>query len=79
MSIPSVSTPGEIAWNTFSVVSINDVWLTLTLAYKLILQWKIDKLQPESPLARIVPSVERFTASFTELLDCKQNCYFHQR
>ena len=22
---PSVSTPGEIAWNTYSVVSINDV------------------------------------------------------
>ena len=25
MSDPSVSTPGEIAWNTFSVDSINDV------------------------------------------------------
>ncbi len=30
-----------------------------TLAYELILQWKIDKLQPESSLAGIVSSVER--------------------
>ena len=39
----------------------------------------IVKLQLESQLARIVSSVEGFTASISELLDCKQNCYFHHR
>ena len=53
MSNPSVSNPGEIVWNTLSVVSINDVWLTLTFAYEIVLQWKIDRLQPESPLAEL--------------------------
>ena len=56
-----------------------EIWkIKHTLAHELILQWKIDKLQPESPLARIVSSVERFTASISELLDCKQN-YLHHR
>ena len=63
----------------FRIIVVITILYEHTLAYELILQWKIDKLQPESPLARIVSSVERFTASLSALLDCKQNCYFHQR
>ena len=62
---------------TFECVCITILYEHTWAYYELILQWKVDKLQPESPLAWIVSSVERFTGSMSELLDCKQNCYFH--
>ena len=49
-----------------AVFLLNNPRYHYTLTYEIILQWKIGKLQPESPLAQVIFSVEWCTTCYID-------------